>query len=371
VIRVLLAAAGALLLLPLSACARAESAPRPAFSRSTVRLDPASPLRVMPLGDSITDGMGVAGGYRTDLWQYFRADGQAVQFVGSEYGGPATLGDRDHEGHPGWETGQLDRHVTKWLRTYDPDVVLLHIGTNDVVHGKVAGAPARLRTLLGHIAAAAPRARVYVAEIIPLRRSVLDARVRRYNRALARIVATDAAAGMRVRLVDMHSAVEPADLLADGIHPDGGGFSKMAARWYAALRSAPMTRVEAENPASATVNDGERLEISSASGGGKVGYLDNPGSFVQFGVTAPATGPYRLYVRAADGTTTTCGQRVTVDGRPSGLVTYPRYGPDQWTISATDVTLNAGANTLRLSHASCAAEIDSIDLAPKPPDTDW
>lgn len=325
----------------------------------------------MPLGDSITDGMNVPGGYRTDLWQYFRADGETVQFVGSEYGGPPTLGDRDHEGHPGWETGQLDQHVTKWLRTYQPDVVLLHIGTNDVLHGDVAAAPARLRTLLGHIVSAAPHAQVYVAQIIPLRVRRLDALVRRYNRDVARIVATDARAGTRMRLVDMHSAMRPSDLLTDGIHPNGGGFSKMAARWYAALRSAPMMRIEAENPMSAAVNDGERLEVSSASGGGKVGYLDNPDSLLQFEVTVWTGGPYRLYVRAANGTTTTCSQRLTVDGRSNGLLAYPAYGRDQWTISGADVSLNTGRNTLRLSHGTCGAEIDTIDLAPRRSDQDW
>jgi lysophospholipase L1-like esterase len=371
VIRRWLAAAGAVLLLPLAACARAESESRPRFTQSDVQADPIRPLRIMPLGDSITDGMGVAGGYRTDLWQYFRADGQTVQFVGSEYGGPPALGDRDHEGHPGWETAQLDRHVTSWLRTYEPDIVLLHIGTNDVLHGKAPTAPARLRTLLGHIVSAAPQAKVYVASIIPLRLLGLDARVRRYNRAVSRIVAEEAAGGAHVRMVDMHSAVEPSDLLDDGIHPDGGGFSKMAARWYGALRSAPMTRTEAENPASATVNDGERLEISSASGGGKVGYLDNPDSFVQFEVTEPAAGRYRLYVRAANGAATACSQQITVDGRPDGVVSYPPYGQDQWAISGADVSLKAGPNTLRLSHGSCGAEVDAIELAPRPPDADW
>jgi lysophospholipase L1-like esterase len=325
----------------------------------------------MPLGDSITDGMGVAGGYRTDLWQYFRADGVAVQFVGSEYGGPPALGDRDHEGHPGWEIGQLDRRVASWLRTYAPDVVLLHIGTNDILHGKAASASARLRALLGHITSAVPNAQVYVAEIIPVRVLGLDSRVRRYNRAVAHTVSAGAAAGMRVRLVDMHSAVQPADLLADGIHPDGGGYSKMAARWYGAVRSAPMKRVEAENPATATVNDGERLEISSASGGGKVAYLDNPDSFVQFEITEATGGPYRLYVRAANGAADECSQRITVDGRPDGQVDYSRYGQDQWAISGADVSLNAGQNTLRLSHGTCGADVDAIDLAPEPGDAGW
>jgi lysophospholipase L1-like esterase len=325
----------------------------------------------MPLGDSITDGMGVAGGYRTDLWQYFRADGQAVQFVGSEYGGPSALGDRDHEGHPGWETDELDQHVVGWLRTYEPDVVLLHIGTNDLVNGRAAAAPARLRRLLGHITAAAPNAQVLVAEIIPVNRPGVDARVRRYNRAVARIVDSYEAAGMHVRPVDMYSAVLPSDLLADGIHPDGGGFSKMAARWYAALRSAPMARTEAEDRVNATVNDGERLDVSSASGGAKVGYLNNADSFVQFQVTAATAGPYRLYLRASSGTVSpVCSQRVTVDGRADGRLTYPGYGRDQWAISGADVSLNAGRNTLRVSHGTCPAELDAIELAPRRPGPD-
>lgn len=363
-----IAAAGALLLLPLSACAAANSESRPGFSHAAVRSTPVRPLRIMPLGDSITDGMGVAGGYRTDLWQYLRADGMAVQFVGSEYGGPAALGDRDHEGHPGWEIGQIDRRVNGWLRTYQPDVVLLHIGTNDILHGRAAGAALRLRVLLGHITATVPGAQVYVAQIIPLRSPRLDSWVRRYNRAVARVAVM---AGPHVHLVDMHTAVEPADLLADGIHPDGGGFSKMAARWYAALRSAPMKRAEAENPLRTTVNDGERLAISSASGGGMVGYLTGPDSFVQFTVNAAGTGPYRLYVRAANASATTCTQPLTVDGHPAGRLGYPRYGPGQWAISAADVSLRAGANTLRLSHGTCAVDVDAIDLAPRRSDTDW
>jgi lysophospholipase L1-like esterase len=363
-----IAAAGALLLLPLSACAAADSESRPGFSHAAVRSDPVRPLRIMPLGDSITHGMGVTGGYRTDLWQYLRADGMAVQFVGSEYGGPAALGDRDHEGHPGWEIGQIDRRVTGWLRTYQPDVVLLHIGTNDVLHGRSADAALRLRTLLAHITATVPGAEVYVAQIIPLRALGLDSRVRRYNRGVARVAA---AAGPHVHLVDMHSVVEPADLLGDGIHPDGGGFSKMAARWYAALRSAPMRRVEAENPLRATVNDGERLKISSASGGGMVGYLTGADSFVRFSVAVATAGRYRLYVRAANVSATTCTQRLAVDGRPDGQVGYPAYGRGQWAISAADVSLRAGVNTLRLSHDTCAVDLDAVYLAPDRSDADW
>src|SRR5690349_12202154 len=54
-------------------------------------------VRVMPLGDSITDGVPAGGGYRVGLWQRVTAGGYQVDFVGSQSNGPATLGDHDHE----------------------------------------------------------------------------------------------------------------------------------------------------------------------------------------------------------------------------------------------------------------------------------
>ena len=41
-------------------------------------------IRVMPLGDSITEGTQVPGGYRIGLWQRLAAAQYRVDFVGSE-----------------------------------------------------------------------------------------------------------------------------------------------------------------------------------------------------------------------------------------------------------------------------------------------
>ena len=58
------------------------------------------PLSIMPLGDSITYGTGVEGGYRLGLWNSLLQDDFQVDFVGSESDGPVNI-DPDHEGHPG------------------------------------------------------------------------------------------------------------------------------------------------------------------------------------------------------------------------------------------------------------------------------
>ena len=75
-------------------------------------------VRVMPLGDSITEGTQVPGGYRIGLWQRLAAGGYRVDFVGSQSNGPASLGDHDHEGHPGWRIDQIDANIVGWLSTY-------------------------------------------------------------------------------------------------------------------------------------------------------------------------------------------------------------------------------------------------------------
>ncbi|ALG12055.1 ricin-type beta-trefoil lectin domain protein [Kibdelosporangium phytohabitans] len=192
-------------------------------------------VRVMPLGDSITDGFNVPGGYRIGLWQ--RSAGRyTVDFVGSGVNGPAELGDHDHEGHSGWRIDQLDASIVPWIRSANPRTVLLHIGTNDVNQNHdLANAPARLSGLIDKIRAHAPLAEVFVAQITPESNTVREERVRAYNAAIPGVVAQK---GPHTHLVDMHTGFTTADL-ADGVHPNAAGYDKMAARWLAALESVP------------------------------------------------------------------------------------------------------------------------------------
>ncbi|MEV7965987.1 lectin [Sphaerisporangium sp. NPDC088356] len=196
-------------------------------------------VRVMPLGDSITEGTQVPGGYRIGLWQRLAAGRYTTDFVGSQFNGPGNLGDHDHEGHPGWRIDQIDANITGWARTYNPRTVLLHIGTNDVLQNyNVSSAPQRLSTLIDHITTAVPNADVFVATIIPLSNSSQEAAARTFNAAIPGIVQSKVNAGKHVHLVDMHAKLTTADLV-DGIHPTATGYDKMAAAWYTALQAVP------------------------------------------------------------------------------------------------------------------------------------
>jgi lysophospholipase L1-like esterase len=224
-------------------------------------------VRVMPLGDSITDGFNVPGGYRINLWQRLAGGGYTVDFVGSGFNGPSTLGDHDHEGHSGWRIDQLDANIVNWLRTYTPRTVLLHIGTNDMNQNfDIANAPARLSALIDKIRATAPTVELFVAQITPESDPTLAARVNAYNATIPGIVAQK---GSMTHLVVMHSAITTADL-ADGVHPTAAGYDKMSARWYSALQSVPGSLTQSQPPVGAAVSlvnpqSNRCLDVSGAS----------------------------------------------------------------------------------------------------------
>jgi lysophospholipase L1-like esterase len=97
----------------------------------------------MPLGDSLTDGYNIPGGYRTDLWSRLNADGLSFGFGGSLANGPTSLPDKDPEGNSGWRIDEIASSVQTWLNAYQPQVIFLLIGTNDVTQDyELAGAPA-------------------------------------------------------------------------------------------------------------------------------------------------------------------------------------------------------------------------------------
>ena len=192
--------------------------------------------RVMAIGDSITDGWNIPGGYRIKLWDDLQADHYTVDFVGPFANGPDSLGDKDHAGRPGNRIDQIAYWTPPELVTYKPRTVLLHAGSNDLgTDDGPAAAPGRLSDLIDIIRAGAPDADIFVAQITPQWNPLYESRIEAFNAQIPGIVASK---GSKVHLVDMHSALTMDDL-ADGVHPNAAGYAKMADVWYAALRSVP------------------------------------------------------------------------------------------------------------------------------------
>jgi len=206
----------------------------------------------MPLGDSITDGVPIGGGYRVELFRRALLDAKAVTFVGSRVNGPSTVDGhafpRSHEGYSGYTIDDAPGRagiaplVERALETYTPHIVLLMIGTNDATANlEMAKAPARLGLLLDRIAAASPSALVVVARIIPSTNDGLNGTIRTYNDGVAMVVSDRLAAGRHVLLVDQY---EPfirnpnfkTQWMSDWLHPTAEGYAAMAQVWYAAIK---------------------------------------------------------------------------------------------------------------------------------------
>ncbi|MEV7629776.1 FG-GAP-like repeat-containing protein [Actinoplanes sp. NPDC089786] len=190
----------------------------------------ATRLRVMPLGDSITFGYASSdgSGYLARFREIAEVGSSQVELVGSQRSGPSALA---NEGHSGWTISQVAGITDSALRSYQPNVVLLHIGTNDMGNNvDPGGAPGRLGGLIDQILRTAPGVTVVVSTIVPAASGTTQSRINAYNAAIPGVVAARQRAGEHVRLVDM-SSVTTANL-ADGLHPDDRGYQKMAVPFY-------------------------------------------------------------------------------------------------------------------------------------------
>jgi lysophospholipase L1-like esterase len=193
------------------------------------------PIKIMPLGDSITDGYFVPGGYRIDLEPAIEDRGYAIDFVGSQSNGPDTLLDKQHEGHSGWTIEEIHDRVVDWLPEFQPDIILLLIGTNNIGQWyQVETSRYQLDRLIDTIFKTAPNVKLFVASIPPIGEPKLNQRVIQYNQAIEQLVKEKQQAGKPITFVDLYSTLSLEDL-PDGVHPNREGFRKIAGAWEAAL----------------------------------------------------------------------------------------------------------------------------------------
>jgi hypothetical protein len=198
------------------------------------------PCKILPLGDSITDGIGTnttGGGYRVELFNQAVMAGKKITFVGGSMNGPMMVAmqpfPRNHEGHSGWTISQIDGIVPSPALTPDPHIILLHIGTNDM-YQMPNGAPDRLGTLIDAILTELPDSLLVVSTIIPFPQG--SAAVSTYNSAVPGVVKMRADAGKHILLVDQFKDF-PTSELGDGVHPNQTGYGRMGRVWYEAIKS--------------------------------------------------------------------------------------------------------------------------------------
>jgi lysophospholipase L1-like esterase len=214
---------------------------------------------ILPLGDSITEGCCTApeGGYRIELFTKAVNNKQTITFVGGTLGigdakpnGPATVAGQPfpqgNEGNGGYtianpsSKGGIAGAITdQSCSTYKPNIILLMIGTNDILQNiDLGNAPTRLGSLMDEIITDAPGALLVVSSIPPC---CNDTTVQAYNATIPQMVKTRTQAGKHVLFVDAHAAfVKDANYKADyissdGLHPSASGYAVIGDLFYGAI----------------------------------------------------------------------------------------------------------------------------------------
>ncbi len=306
----------------------------PAVPASAADPAAAAPVRIMALGDSIT---GSPGCWRALLWQHLQNTGLTnTDFVGTlPAQGCGFAYDGENEGHGGFLATRIadENQLPGWLSSTRPDIVLVHLGTNDVWNGIPTATILNAYTkLLGQMRASNPDTKVLVAQIIPMNPSGCSAcaqRVVDLNSAIPGWAASNTTTRSPVTVVDQWTGFSTSADTTDGVHPnDSTGIRKIESRWYpplaAALSGTPTTGATLVGAQS-----GRCLDVTAS---GTAQLWDCNGGTGQ-GWTATAARELRTSgATCLEGTT----QGATTRTRPcTGAANQ------QWTLSATGSLTNA------------------------------
>eukprot|EP01102_Stenamoeba_stenopodia_P003039 TRINITY_DN1296_c0_g1_i1.p1 TRINITY_DN1296_c0_g1~~TRINITY_DN1296_c0_g1_i1.p1 ORF type:complete len:314 (-),score=50.56 TRINITY_DN1296_c0_g1_i1:170-1063(-) len=263
------------------------------LSQASVSSSSPRKIRILPLGDSITFGCGDScgypagqncvnnstldcpspfnsschGGYRTYLWRSLRDAGytSSIEFVGPFTNGPSDI-DRHHAGYPGAAIGpsssdwDLLYYLDEWS-SFEPDVILLMIGTNDVwASTPESELQEHLYGLLLKTFERLPRAHVLISNLLAMpsvwaqypttltawtlyNSQVIPSIVHNLTTPLLHLSSpSDPPHQYQLTLVDAVGEIglcpnEPNDLCcaAFDVHPSDYGYARLASVWYNAL----------------------------------------------------------------------------------------------------------------------------------------
>ena len=250
--------------------------------------------RIWPLGDSITLGSGAPvtpGGYRDQLDRTLSFSGLRHKFVGTSTLNTSPILDLDsenhHDGHGGYRIDQVAADLTgiagadtdndgNWLNGSStrapiyPDVVLIHLGTNDIAQRYdpgvrypttthlvdfadasqrqlfVSHASGRLTALIDRIYSLRPHARVVLSAIIPIVKPAYRVAGADFAAATHAIVQREQQLGHPIVLANMYQAFltkydgrwqpTPGLVGTDGMHPTPLGYQQMARVYADAVR---------------------------------------------------------------------------------------------------------------------------------------
>ena len=292
------------------------------FSAATASAE--EPIRILAMGDSITDGyINGDNGYR----KYFCYDMQQKGITNFDMVGPQNnwtntatytmsdgtviTNDPAHAGYSGYTIQKTDGSSRSGLRetifdttyydsntsgnmleVYDPNIIMLQIGTNDVLDACNDGITDRLESLIDAIlpyldedgdmlfVSTIPDIDVaqrldwlgaytwkygldYTSDPETFTAKVQES-IDTYNQSIAELVAKKQAAGEKIRFADVHSVVDVQTGLQDGVHPNEAGYACMGEHW-ADLISSYLTETPSTSTTTTTATTSKTTETTTTT----------------------------------------------------------------------------------------------------------
>lgn len=243
-------------------------------------------VKILSLGDSITDGYWTSGAYRKYMYHDLEQMGYNIDMVGPKgsnsntftYNGQTVSYDDNNAGYSGYaiqemttkehRSGILETIQGTWyngqnmIAAYQPDIVLLQIGTNDILSNYNDGITDRLENLVNVILQDLNADSTVFVSTIP----DIDAYTRAdwlgsyginawgstqeekdqlmetvtgcidtYNTSIYNLVLKMQSEGKNVQFADINSVVDYQTDLHDGVHPNEAGYENMGNYWAGLL----------------------------------------------------------------------------------------------------------------------------------------
>lgn len=196
---------------------------------------PTERIRFMAVGDSITHG-GIYDdvetvSYRSTFTTLMNAAGCNYEMTGSQTSNHQHDGFvSPHESYAGHRADDFlngrnngagnNEGIAVALQRYNPDAVLLFLGTNDILQGQdISQTTAELDQVIAFILDA--NAKVFVANVTPVFRTTARSRIDQYGDQIEAYVAQ--LANPMVTLIDVRSDFTRAMMLDDNLHPNEAG----------------------------------------------------------------------------------------------------------------------------------------------------
>jgi acyl-CoA thioesterase-1 len=157
--------------------------------------------------------------------------------------------DKNNEGHSGAKVQEYvaNNNLPGWLRAANPQIIMMHVGTNDIKASRTTDQIiGDYTTLLGQMRAQNANVQLLIMKLIPLRSSANTpaqvAQVPQLNDAIARWAGANSRSNSPITVVDTFTGFNADTMTTDGTHPNEEGNKLMSSRLFQPLRDAIKVR---------------------------------------------------------------------------------------------------------------------------------